>query len=472
MRYISVCSGIEAATVAWHPLGWKPLALSEIEPFPRAVLAHHYPDVPCHGDFTTLRDEAFIVDADALVGGTPCQAFSVAGKRQSLADDRGNLTLEFVRLADAIDVHRRARGDEPCVIIWENVPGVLSVKDNAFGCLLAALVGSDAPLVPTGGKWSRAGLVAGPERKAAWRILDAQFFGLAQRRKRLFVVSSARDGFDPAAVLFEREGVQRNSAPSRETGQGFAADVAPRARGGGGLGTDAECDGALIAQPYPVAICLTQRMHKGINTTCDEGQTPVLAPITFGAQVSTPQTDVDLVQTLQAKNPTAVAFSCKDYGADAGADVAPTLRSMGHADSHANGGGQLAVAFDLRGREGGAQMEGPHDTANIRAASGGSSRSYVAASREVAQCLTSNYGKQVDNSDTAQGPNLAIHNMAVRRLTPRECERLQGFPDDYTLISVRGKPAADGPRYKALGNSMAVPLMRWIGERIQKELAR
>ena len=203
MRYLSVCSGIEAATVAWHDLFWHPLAFSEIEPFPRAVLQQHYPDVPVYGDFTPLRDLPFIVDADVLVGGTPCQAFSVAGLRNSLADERGNLSLEFVRLADAIDTLRLAAGREAGIVVWENVPGVLSVKDNAFGCFLAALAGEDDPLVPPRGKWTNAGVVDGPKRKIAWRVLDAQFFGLAQRRRRVFVVASARDGFDPAEVLFE-----------------------------------------------------------------------------------------------------------------------------------------------------------------------------------------------------------------------------------------------------------------------------
>ena len=217
MKYLSVCSGIEAASVAWHPLGWEPLAFSEIEPFPRKVLAHHYPDVPLHGDFTVLREQNWIKDADILVGGTPCQAFSVAGLRNSLDDDRGNLTLEFVRLADAIDNFRRI-GDGT-IIVWENVPGVLSVKDNAFGCLLGALVGNDTPLIPTGGKWTNAGMVVGPKRRVAWRILDAQYFGVAQRRRRVFVVASARDGFDPAEVLFEREGLRRDIAPRRKQGK-------------------------------------------------------------------------------------------------------------------------------------------------------------------------------------------------------------------------------------------------------------
>jgi DNA (cytosine-5)-methyltransferase 1 len=145
MRYLSVCSGIEAASVAFEPLGWKPLAFSEIEAFPRAVLQHHYPETPCHGDFTVLKDEPWIVDADMLCGGTPCQAFSVAGNRQSLADDRGNLTLQFVLLADAIDNLRSTAGREPAWILWENVPGVFSTKDNAFGAFLGGLCGRDEP---------------------------------------------------------------------------------------------------------------------------------------------------------------------------------------------------------------------------------------------------------------------------------------------------------------------------------------
>jgi len=189
VKYLSVCSGIEAATVAWHPLGWTPLAFAEIAKFPRKVLAHHYPDVPLHGDFTVLRDQPWIAGADVLIGGTPCQSFSVAGLRGGLSDARGNLTLEFVRLADAIDDLRPAAN--PATIVWENVPGVLSSRDNAFGALLAGLGGCDAPIVNAGG-WPGAGVVAGPRRVVAWRVLDAQFFGVAQRRRRVFVLAVGR----------------------------------------------------------------------------------------------------------------------------------------------------------------------------------------------------------------------------------------------------------------------------------------
>ena len=225
LRYGSVCSGIEAASVAWHPLGWKAAWLAEIEPFPSAVLAHHYPDVPNLGDMTKLARGVLLEQVEApdiLVGGTPCQAFSVAGMRAGLADPRGALTIKFVELADAIDHVRAARGEESAIVVWENVPGVLSDKGNAFGCFLGALVGESDALQPSGGKWTDAGCVYGPRRSAAWRVLDAQYFGLAQRRRRVFVVASARKGFDPAAVLFEWDGVRRDSAPSREARKGIA----------------------------------------------------------------------------------------------------------------------------------------------------------------------------------------------------------------------------------------------------------
>jgi DNA (cytosine-5)-methyltransferase 1 len=450
MKYLSVCSGIEAASVAWHPLGWEPLAFSEIEPFPRKVLAHHYPDVPCHGDFTTLKDQPWIKDADVLVGGTPCQAFSIAGLRQSLNDDRGNLTLEFVRLANAIDDLR----SDPAIIVWENVPGVLSVADNAFGCFLAALVGNDTPLVPTGGKWTNAGMVIGPQRSAAWRILDAQYFGVAQRRRRVFVVASAREGFDPSEILFEREGMRRHSPPSRSKGERLADSLTVGANQYSGF-----CGEPVEAHNPEVAQCLTT----GVGQRYDpETETlPVEVVGTLDAQDGTKwgsnqwvnqnkaiivESPVEVAGTMIANNGGGGWSNSIDKAASGYmVPVAfhPTQDPISSTDgsTHALGCGSsqgqasVAVAYDMRGREGGAQFEGPHHTANIRAASGGSSRSYIA-------------------------------DMAVRRLTPRECERLQGFPDDYTAIP----GAADGPRYKALGNSMAVPVMHWIGKRIQKKV--
>lgn len=224
VTYGSVCSGIEAATVAWESLGWKPEWFSQFDPlhnyskqadFPSRVLAHHYPNIPNWGDMTQLANLVrcgVIAAPDVLVGGTPCQAFSISGLRKGLKDPRGQLTIAFGELADAIDEKR----EKPCKILWENVPGVLNSKDNAFGCFLALLAGESCELKPPGRKWSNAGCVSGPKRVVAWRVLDAQYFGLAQRRKRVFVIASADPRFDPTSLLFECESVRRDTPPSRE----------------------------------------------------------------------------------------------------------------------------------------------------------------------------------------------------------------------------------------------------------------
>ncbi len=228
MRFGSVCSGIEAASVAWAPLGWKAAWFAEIEPFPCAVLAHHYPSVPNYGDMTRLPERILsgeIEAPDMLCGGTPCQAFSVAGQRKSLDDNRGNLSLVFCEVADAIDTVRHVRGLNSAIIFWENVPGVLNTKDNAFGCFLGELIGADAPLSSgANGKWPSVGYVAGPKRQAAWRVLDAQYFGVPQRRRRVFVIASARDDFDPSEVLFEPTGMPRNSESCGAQGQGTTTE--------------------------------------------------------------------------------------------------------------------------------------------------------------------------------------------------------------------------------------------------------
>lgn len=209
LNFISLFSGIEAASMAWKPLGWNCLALAEIEPFPSAVLAYHYPDVPNLGDITKADWTQFKGKCDVVVGGPPCQAFSIAGLRNSLQDERGNLSLEYLKVVDTIN---------PRWVITENVPGWLRTKDNAFGCFLAGLVGADTPLVSPleRGRWTDAGMVVGPKRAAAWRILDAQYFFLAQRRRRVFVVASPRNGGNPAAVLFERKSLSGNTPPVSE----------------------------------------------------------------------------------------------------------------------------------------------------------------------------------------------------------------------------------------------------------------
>ncbi len=255
MPYLSVCSGIEGASAAWHSLGWTPTAFSEIEPFPSALLAHRFPTVPNLGSMLEWRSWPDL-SIDLLVGGTPCQSFSVAGLRKGLDDDRGNLTLVYCEIADRFN---------PLSCLWENVPGVLSDKTNAFGCFLAGLAGTDAPLVPGRDGWTDAGVVVGPKRVVAWRILDAQGF-VPQRRRRVFVLASRNvDRLDPVRVLFEaeadafdclgeraytgplfpeREGVRGNPAKSGEAGEGVAGCISARTQGGGGLGTDFELGGA------------------------------------------------------------------------------------------------------------------------------------------------------------------------------------------------------------------------------------
>jgi len=362
--YGSVCSGIEAATQAWHPLGWKPLWFSEIEPFPSAVLAHRHPTVPNLGDMTTLPARILsgeIEAPDVLVGGTPCQSFSVAGLRGGLSDPRGQLTRSFVEIADAIDTVRDAHGLPPAIAVWENVPGVLSDNDNAFGNFLAALVGEEVALVPPGERWSDAGAVLGPARRAAWRVLDAQYFGLAQRRRRVFLVVGARTGrVDPVEVLLVEPGVRRDSPPLRESWQGTPSPAGGgTAAGGGGRGTDGRDGG----RDGGVVVCARE-----------SGQ----------------------------------GYWMED-------DVAGTLRAEGENRP--------------------------------------SRPSHVIASAQ---------------NQLGEVPQ---PNMTVRRLTPVECERLQGFPDDHTRIPYRGMPADECPdssRYKALGNSMAVPVMNWIGTRIDE----
>ncbi|EDD0485222.1 Dam family site-specific DNA-(adenine-N6)-methyltransferase [Salmonella enterica subsp. enterica serovar Give] len=480
MRYGSVCSGIEAASVAWEPLGWQPAWFAEIEAFPSAVLATHWPDVTNLGDMTGIAAAVHAGDVetpDVLVGGTPCQAFSIAGLRNGLADKRGQLSLSYVELANAIDDKRRERGEEEAIIVWENVPGVLSSKDNAFGCFIGALAGESCELQPAGGKWSNAGCVYGPSRIVAWRVLDAQFFGVAQRRRRVFVIASARKGFDPAAVLFELDSVRRDSAPRRETQKAVAALTA---RGVGTCGADdnqAQA-GHLIAQCANGDVSHTLK-GEGFDGSEDgtgrgvpvvafgggntSGNIDVAACLTAKGQridfevetfavhgTQDPDTNRELAHTLGRNNGqenACIAFSYKDNGADATSDLSPTIRAGNYDKSHANSGQPPAIACAFKAGQG--------------AKAGG-----IGFAEEQSPTLTS----------ASSGSNLVpavMRGFQVRRLTPVECERLQGFPDNHTLISWRGKDAAecpDGPRYKAIGNSMAVPVMRWIGERIAAAL--
>jgi DNA (cytosine-5)-methyltransferase 1 len=464
MRFGSVCSGIEAASTAWHPLGWRASFLSEIEAFPRAVLQHHYPETPLHGDFTTIEAGQY-EPIDLLVGGTPCQSFSVAGLRGGLGDDRGNLALEYLRLADRL---------RPRWLVWENVPGVLSSNGGRdFGAILGGMVELGYGF--------------------AYRVLDAQFFGVAQRRRRVFVVGHLGDWRRAAAVLFERHSLQGHPSPRREAGQS-APTIPSRSSAGGGLGTDFDCDGGLIAGTLGTS---SAAHPSGVKSEADfivpvaYGGNNTAGPIEVATALSAhggPMGRMDfesetfvaqVAPALSASNPYGdnesregllVCFSSKDHGGDAEHDLSPTLRAGGFDGSHANAGVPPAIAFALRGREGGAMPEvGGDQIGALRSASGGSSRDYVAFAHQGGGVQTRlGYDPEAGTVQTLSANQTpAVAGSAVRRLTPRECERLQGFPDDYTLIPWRRGMAPDGPRYKALGNSMAVPVMAWIGRRIE-----
>jgi DNA (cytosine-5)-methyltransferase 1 len=413
MRYLSVCSGIEAATVAWHPLGWQPVAYSEIDPFPCAVLTHHYPAVPNWGDMTRFREwpDATV---DLLVGGTPCQSFSVAGLRKGLADPRGNLALTYLAILDRY---------RPAWCVWENVPGVLSADDGgALGSFLGGLGHLGYGF--------------------AYRVLDAQYFGLAQRRKRVFVVGHLGDWRRAAAVLFERESLSGHPAPRREAGQDTAGSTGGRAAFGGN-----DTRG-------PIDIATAVNAHGGPHGRLDfdsetfiahslradgfdggeegTGRGTPLVPIAFdttqmtsAANRSNPKPGDPCHPLAAGAHPPAVAFDARQSNVIQYGEKTGPLDTDGHT-----------IAVALRGREGGSTAELSELPSALRASQGGGDKAHV------------------------------LTQMQVRRLTPRECCRLQGFPDDYLDIPYRGKPAADGNKYKALGNSMAVPVMAWIGRRI------
>lgn len=404
MRYLSVCSGIEAATAAWHPLGWTPVGFSEIEKFPAAVLAHHYPGVPNLGDMTRYQEWPNDLAPNLLVGGTPCQSFSVAGLRKGLDDPRGNLMLTFGSIA------RRYR---PEWLVWENVPGVLSSNGGRdFGTFL--------------------GMLAELGYGFAYRVLDAQFFGVAQRRRRVFVVANARDWRRAAAVLFERASLRGDPAPSREARQDTAGST------GDGV---ARCltTGEAKRQDWETRNFVAHSL-RGEGFDAGEDGTGRGQPYTLAIRGRGGSYDLEYRQ-----DGTANALLTPNGGRGGIGVGAVAIRT---ANTSANGHG---IAEDVA-----CTLDQAQGQAVATSVCPGSDPIYA---RELAMPQTRRNGD----------PGVVQRGMHVRRLTPRECECLQGFPDNYTRVPWRGKPASecpDGPRYKALGNSMAVPVMRWIGERI------
>ena len=414
MNYLSVCSGIEAATVAWHHMGWKPVGFSEIEKFPSQVLAHHYPQVTNFGDMTKYKEWKLDDSIGLLVGGTPCQSFSVAGLRKGLEDPRGNLALTYVGILDKF---------RPKWCIWENVPGVLSSnKGRDFGAFLGALG-------ELGYGW-------------AYRVLDAQNFGVAQRRKRVFVVGCLGGWESAAKVLFESESLSGDIKPSRKTREEATRGFVPS-----------------IANCIQTT-CNDYSRADGFNMIAHCVDTfPTLLSSTAG--VSRPGNAVTEHQTYIAYSMQGNLIG-RDKGGPQGIGVSDsnTMYTLTKTDVHAvfcdtyNGTIQGDIAATMTADMAGSTHSGPKvmqntvwDTTNITSPQNGSNP------KTNDPCHTLAKG---------QHPPL-LTGMAVRRLTEVECERLQGFPDNYTNIK---ENCPSGARYKALGNSMAVPVMRWIGERI------
>lgn len=451
-RYVSIFSGVEAATLAWEPLGWEPVAFSEIEPFPCAVLAERWPDVPNLGDITKIDWKEEIDGAiDLVVGGSPCQSFSVAGKREGLKGASG-LMFEYIRCVQEL---------RPRWFLWENVPGALTSEDGgAFGQLLSEMDELGYSL--------------------AWRVLDAQFFGVAQRRRRLFLVGHL-GAESPAEVLFEPDCLSGNPQSSREKRKelarragrsaacaGFKYSAAPRANT---LGYAEEQANTLTADwhapavlPLPntalsqygteIAGCLTARgdsspcADRGQNIVCMTGtqahchiSNEIAGCLTahMGKDDAPVVVDGTNLQTYVCE--TAHSGS---NGLGVGADGDPAFTPLAnHPHMVAAGSGSEPIAM-------------------------GDLIAHTAICHNVCPTLKCGGDGAMVASETA-GKIMEANPMLVRRLTPLECERLQGFPDGHTLIGWKGKPAEecpDGPRYKAIGNSMAVPVMRWIGERI------
>ena len=429
MRYLSLFSGVEAASLAWAPLGWECVGVAEIDPFPCAVLKHRFPNVPNLGSVTDITEAqiAALGPIDLVVGGSPCQDLSVAGKRAGLAGVRSGLFAHQMRIFHAARLLCGARW-----LVWENVPGAFSTnRGRDFAVVVGEMAGREFD-VPADG-WGTEGVALGDNGLVEWSVLDAQWFGVAQRRRRVFAVLDAGDWQNRQPVLLEQDSLRGDTAPSRQAGQGTACGT----EGGAG-------------------VCRA-------SVTMAHGQ--------GGAEIAE-----DRAPTLTCNHEAPIAFL---------PETAHTLRDEGF-DASEDGTGRgtplVPVSVAMRGRDGGAACEvGDECAFTLRASSGGGDKPYALAPVAFTTEQTPKFNVDCALTLTKQSPTgggqvqsvavpLATTAMQVRRLTPRECERLQGMPDDWTLIPYRGKPedkCPDGPRYKAIGNSMAVPVMAWIGRQIQ-----
>ena len=441
MNYLSLCSGVEAASVAWKKLGWNPVAFSEIEKFPSEVLQHHYPNVPNLGDMTNFKEWNFDRTIDLVVGGTPCQSFSVAGLRKGMEDPRGNLALTFCAILNKF---------RPKWFVWENVPGVLSSnKGRDFGSFLGA--------------------VAELGYGFSYRVLDAQNFGVPQRRRRVFVVGHLGAWEPTAEVLFESESLQWHPKKSRPTRQdspgyiegGFGAynhsDVGGTIKASGGVLSGGSETFIHVADKAPTITSSAAGFSRpGNDTTADSQYIGTAYNITFcdanGTRKDRPKGGLYINETNVSNTLTkagvgtnvvdSTAYSVREDAQRNNMSVTELDKSnciSAHQPSVMSHHAQTFVA------------DKPH-IFKIRSGCEGGGKGYLGQDEKTYTI------------STTQDQHLYQH-PRVRRLTPIECERLQGFPDNYTNIKDN---CPDGPRYKAMGNSMAVPVMRWIGERINR----
>lgn len=411
MRFLSLFSGIEAASVAWESLGWEAVAFSEIEPFPCEVLRQHYPNTPNLGDVTAITEKQIksLGRIDLVVFGSPCQDLSVAGKREGFNGERSSL------FRDAMRVIQWARKNNGCrFALWENVPGAFTSNQGAdFTEVLRSLTGAELRQPE---KWRNAGVAIGKEGLTEWRTLDAQFFGVPQRRRRIFALADFGDYSRREPVLFESESVQRDSNQSREAQQKVASLTAS------GVGTcGADDNQACAGHIIPTAFDMTAFGQYGPGNTAS----------TIKQRDYKDATDL-------------VVFNPKDDPVHS-ESVSMPLQAQ-------TAGNSAAIAI--------------HDKATRHKGGDESRNSDGAGNGQVVGALAVEAGAKQQNY-------IFKPEHVVRRLTPIECERLQGFPDNYTQIPWKNKPAEncpDGPRYKALGNSMAVPVMRWIGQQLDKAM--
>ena len=423
MNYLSVCSGIEAATVAWHHMGWKPVGFSEIEKFPSQVLAHHYPQITNYGDMTKYKEWNINDTVGLLVGGTPCQSFSVAGLRKGLEDPRGNLALTYVGILDKF---------RPKWCIWENVPGVLSSgKGRDFGSFLGALG-------ELGYGW-------------AYRVLDAQYFGVAQRRRRVFVVGCLGDWKSAAEVLFESDCLSRNTQKGRSKGKDIANCITKSPSSHSSY-NPARSEGNAVVVQWPADKASTLNASFGDKLGLENQH------INSGAPLFVMQPIPIHAQATQYKGGGA---NRNNDGKGNGLGIGKPGDPMNTLDTVS----RHAVAYENHGTDSRIKEIEISPTVTARWGTGGNNVPLAQETYTFPSDMNflPSFNTEVSNTLLRKG-NMAINaNMAVRRLTEVECERLQGFPDNYTNIK---ENCPSGVRYKALGNSMAVPVMRWIGERI------